>query len=113
MNKRYLKKRIRKMCGDTAVQILLNLPVEVSHPLVIELAQLQSPTLSNVTFAFDRSANEYDDARQYNEARRAYNHAAYKRLNADFMESFLALVSKMNAALTPEQKAANLRSLNS
>ena len=112
-NKRQLKKHVRYVCGDLAAEILI-----ASHMLkgfdrkevtaiVGDIATLQTKTLQNASFAFDKAAHDYADHAEYRKARRKYFAAAYKKLLADFNESVLAIVKKMNAAMPQEVKDAN------
>ena len=106
-NKRYLKKRIQQLCGEAAVEVLINLPQNVSHDIVFKLAQLQSTTISNISFSFDRSHRDFANGREYNKARHTYNKEAFKRLTSDFKEGLSTIVKEINSTLTAEQRAAN------
>lgn len=106
-NKRELKKKIRQICGNAAVEVLLSLPSEISHNIVLELAKLQTLSLSNVSFVFDHSAKDFENHKEYNKAKSKYNRAAYHRLKADFNKSLKEIVSQINTDLTREQLQAN------
>ena len=98
-NKRDLKKRIRQICGEAAVEVLVNLPEDIANDIVLEIAALQSKSLSAVSFSFDRTPRDFDDCRMYKKERRHYNKLAYKKLSADFNHSLTQIVKEINTRL--------------
>lgn len=98
-NKRYLKKRIQQICGQAAVEVLLGLPSEIAHPIVIRLAELQSRSLARVSFRFDRNKAAFSDPRAYTKARSACVRAAYATLQKDFKDQIADIVSQINTSL--------------
>lgn len=106
-NKRQLKKRIQQICGEAAVEVLISLPADVARKSVLKLATLQSKSLSNISFDFDRARRDYDSGREYNKAKRLYTKAAFKRLSEDFNKELSEIVKEINATLTTEERNAN------
>lgn len=106
-SKRTFKKQIELICGEVAVQALINLPREKAHKIVLELAELQSTTLSNMSFSFDHVRKDFPNPAEYRKALGNYNHKAYKKLEDDFKDKLKQIIAEMNAALTPEQREAN------
>ncbi len=111
-NKRALKKRIQQVCGEAAVEVLMNLPEDLARKTVIKLASLQSHSLANVTFGFDRSHADFESGKEYNKARNKYTRAAYAKLHTDFTAELNKIVAEINAALTAEQREANKAAVN-
>lgn len=98
-NKRNLKKHIQQVCGQAAVEVLIGLPSEISHDIVLRLAELQTSAIANVTFAFDHVRKDFPDSHQYNKAKQKYNKTAYTKLKNDFNVGLKTIVSEINAAL--------------
>lgn len=96
-NKRKLKKAVYAVCGEAAVDVLIALPREKSQPAIFKLAELQTTTISNVTFSFDHTAADFENRKAYNKARAQYNRNAYKKLKADFRDGLKAIVADLNA----------------
>lgn len=98
-NKRALKKRIHQICGEAAVEVLVSLPAELAHKIVIELARLQSESLANISFSFDRSHRDFANEQEYNKARHTYTAAAFKSLNNEFNTRLQGIVKEINTSL--------------
>lgn len=115
-SKRDLKKHIRYACGDTAAEILTayeidNLDSKTVGDIIGKIARLQTSSLANVSFSFDKTTRDFDSKKEYNKARRAYSKEAYTKLQNQFMTGLEEIVKDMNATLTDEIKAANVKSL--
>lgn len=106
-NKRALKKRIQQVCGEAAVEVLVSLPEAPARKAVIQLAELQSRSLANVSFAYDRTPRDFANRHEYNIARAAYTRAAFNRLRSDFTKSLEAIVKEINAGLTNAEREDN------
>lgn len=112
-NKRQLKKSIRFICGDLAGECLLarqlmpNADKEKLNQAIIEIANLQDETLSNITFSFDKTPRDFSDKKAYNAAKYAYYHTAFSKLIDHFNDSVKQIVHLMNEALPNAQKEAN------
>lgn len=106
-NKRQLKKHIQYVCGDIATELLIARALypgfdnEKVGEIIDRLAALQTQTLKNTSFGFDRSARDFEDKSAYNKARAEYTHAAYGKLKAEFDAQIAEIVKQMNA-LMPE-----------
>ena len=111
-NKRILKKQIQQVCGDAAVDVLINLPHEVAETIVLKIAKLQSQSLANVSFCFDHSVRDFANAKAYNIAKSQYNRKAYKKLKDDFNAGLKEIVAEINTTLTAEQREANRQAAN-
>lgn len=104
-NKRTLKKQIRYICGDCAAEcamaseVIPGIDCDKLTDAICSLAALQTDALSKVSFSFDKSRAEFDNAGAYRKARSAYYAAAYRKLREEFNEALLAIVKEMNSAL--------------
>lgn len=109
-NKRKLKKQIRYICGDCAAEcamaseIIPGVDREKLAEAICSLAALQTDSLSKVSFSFDKSRAEFENAGAYRKARSVYYTVAFRKLRAEFNEALLAVVKEMNSAL-PSKKA--------
>ncbi|MDE6396878.1 MAG: hypothetical protein K2K84_06380 [Muribaculaceae bacterium] len=115
-SKRDLKKRIRYACGDTAAEILTAYEIDNLNPekvgeIVGKIAKLQTSSLANVSFSFDKTTRDFENKKAYNKARREYSKEAYNNLLSQFMSGLTEIVKDMNAVLTDDIKAANVKSL--
>lgn len=111
-NKRSLKKQIRYICGDLAGEcifareIIPDVDREKANEIIIEIAALQEDTLKKATFAFDKTACDFETRHEYRAARRAYFHSAYKTLTEGFNAKVETILKAMNGLLTKEQREA-------
>jgi len=115
-NKRQLKKRISRVCGDLAADLLLasylfdGVDREKVSNIINEIASLQEDSLAKASFSFDKVVRDYDTRSDYRTARRIYNAKAFAQLRKEFGERAMAIVKLMNEAvpadvrkmLTPE-----------
>lgn len=111
-NKRDLKKFVRNTCGALAAEMLLaraafaGIDRKETYNVISEIAELQTRTLSNMNFVFDKQAKEFETPAEYNKARHQYFTAAYNALLDKFDAAVLEIVKKMNALLPAEAKEA-------
>lgn len=112
-NKRSLKKQIRYICGDLAGEcifareIIPGIDHDKANGIIIDIAALQSEVLAKTTFAFDKSVRDFETRHEYRTARHAYFQTAYRTLTAEFNARVDAILKKMNALLSQEQREAN------
>jgi len=112
-NKRNLKKQVRYICGDLAAECLLaaeyikDVDCVAMHNVVTEIAQLQTVTLANVSFSFDKVLSDFETGAAYRKARRDYNRKAYAVLRTKFNDKMQEIVKAMNAAIPQAVKDAN------
>ena len=111
-NKRILKKRIRRICGEAALDVLLSLPEETAEKIIFKIAQLQSRNIAKISFGFDHVRKDFESVKAYNEAREAYTRTAYKKLNEDFNKELAEIVKEINVTLTPKDREANKKLAN-
>ena len=103
--KRQLKKSVRNTCGALAAEIILaraafpTIDRKKVHDIIVEIAALQSATLSKASIAFDKAPRDYAHKAEYNKARRTYFNTAYTALLDSFDDSVAEIIKKMNAAL--------------
>ena len=83
-NKRELKRNIRQICGEAAIEVMASLPQNEARNIVLQLARLQSKSLANASFAFDHARRDFPSLKDYNKARSDYNRSAFKALKKDF-----------------------------
>lgn len=116
-NKRNLKKSIHKVCGDIAAECIMacevydDLDRNRMAEIIRKTAILQENTLRRVSVAFDKTADAFDTAHAYHTARRKYFAQAFHSLIETFNREVIEIVNEMNATLSPEQKAANVKAL--
>ncbi len=104
---------IRTVCGDIAGECILarhfvpGIDADKMMEIVVEIADLQCDTLTNVSFSFDKSESSFDNAHLYRAERKKYFKKGYAKLRGDFDKAVLEIVKKMNAALPEKQKELN------
>ena len=70
-NKRDLKKQVRYICGDLASECMLaadyvkGVDRTTMQKIVSEIARLQTATLANMSFAFDKVPSDFDNGATY------------------------------------------------
>lgn len=112
-NKRDLKKQVRYICGDLASECMLaadyvkGVDRTTMQKIVSEIARLQTATLANMSFAFDKVPSDFDNGATYTKERLAYNRKAFNALRAKFNSRVQEIVKDMNAALPQAVKDAN------
>ncbi|MBO4995461.1 MAG: hypothetical protein J6C78_05790 [Muribaculaceae bacterium] len=112
-NKRNLKKQIKYICGDLAVESAISIhtvqdiDVEKMKKVISDVAELQVSTLKKCSFSFDKVAKNYNSRAEYNKSKSAYFKAAYDKLVSSFNNSVKSIVKQMNEALPAAQKEAN------
>lgn len=112
-NKRDLKKVIRAVCGDIAGECILarhfipGIDHEKMNEFIVDAARLQGATLDKVSFSFDKTEKNFDNARDYRKARRSYYKKGYGKLRSEFDAAVVEIIGRMNSTLTPEQKEIN------
>lgn len=106
--KRQLKKAVRNTCGALAAEIIFaraafpSIDRKNVHDIIVEIAGLQSDTLTKASIAFDKAPRDYENKAEYNKARRTYFNTAYTNLLDCFDKAVVEIVKKMNAALPDE-----------
>lgn len=109
-NKRQLKKLIRHICADVAVEcgialeVVPNIDKDKISDALRHVAELQTGTLNKTSFNFDKARHDYANRAEYNREKQRYNHDAFRRLRVEFNESLLDIVKEMNSALPKEEK---------
>lgn len=111
-NKRILKKQIKYVCGEVALQCIItrecfNSNAEKLNELIIAVADLQEKTLKNVTFAFDKTASAFGNRADYQKAASAYFKQAYGVLKNEFNGQIQEILKQLNAEMPAEQREAN------
>ncbi len=112
-NKRSLKKQIRYICGEVAMQCILSrefvegIDADKMNELVIKTAELQSNALANVTFAYDKMPHDFASRHDYNKSATAYFRAAYKKFYGEFNKNLQGILKELNEALPAEQREKN------
>lgn len=116
-NKRILKKQVLYVCGDIAAECIFAADVvpgideQKMGQIVVDLAVLQEQTLQKMNFTFDKAPRDFENRADYNKARAAYYHAAFKSLKNTFNKSIDEIVARMNALLPEEQRRLNKESM--
>lgn len=104
-NKRDLKKQIRYICGDIAVECMIaaetvkDIDIKAFAAVIDQIAELQTNALHNATFSFDKIPADFESRAAYNKAASAYYKKAYKSFNDDFNTQLQTIVKAMNNLL--------------
>ncbi len=116
-SKRILKKSIHKVCGDIATECRIACEVYDDMDkarmaqIIRKVAELQIQALKRVSIVFDKSAIAFGSKQEYTAARRKYFKQSFHANISAFNQGVLDIISEMNATLTPQQKAANVKAL--
>lgn len=112
-NKRDLKKSIREICGDLAMNALLArmaFPDKVDenaiNSIINEIAALQEDTIALSSFSYDKTPKSFATPAEYRRARRAYFATAYKKLDKDFLDRAIEILKQLNEAVPSEVRKA-------
>lgn len=117
-NKRQLKKHIRYVCGELAVNLLIananirNFDTSKTSSIIENIAKLQESTIARVSFSFDKGAKDFDDRKEYHTARAKYFATAYAKLLEEFNKEVRNIVKEMNSAVPQEARDAIVKELN-
>lgn len=112
-NKRILKSRIRRVCGDIAAQCIFaiefipGIDEKEMDSIICRVAALQQATLADCNFFFDKTSGDFDNGTAYHKARTAYFHKAFASLKNRFNIEVNQIVKEMNALLPDAQKELN------
>lgn len=110
-NKRQLKKNIHRACNDVAFACfitecsVMDINEEALGNLLCQVDQLESKSVKNITFSFDKTPCDFENKKEYHKARRAYYAAAYKKLCAEFTQHLQKIVDELNKHLAVQAKA--------
>jgi len=117
-SKRILKKSIHKVCGDIATECRIACEVYDDMDkarmarIIRNVAELQIQALRRASVVFDKSVTAFGSKREYTAARRKYFKQSFHANISAFNQGVLEIITEMNATLTPEQKAANVKALS-
>lgn len=117
-NKRNLKKEIRRVCGDLALNCILardyaaGINKAEMNEMIIKIAMLQRSTLRHVSISFDKSPKDFESRAQYHTAAKVYFAKAYAALRGEFDKNVAEIVKSMNALLTDEQRELNKQAMS-
>ena len=108
--KRNLKKEIRYICGDVALEAILTaeyIPhanISKLNELVTRIADFQDHAVRNVTFTFDKAPRDFENRALYRRARKAYYDAAFTKFRDDFNNQLAEIVKELNSAIPQQQR---------
>lgn len=118
-NKRNLKKQIKYICGELAVECILareyveGIDADAMNKMVYEIADLQEKSLKNVYFSFDKTPQDFESLKDYHKAVSAYYHNAYKVFYQEFNKHVASIIHSMNTLLPQAQRDLNKQIANS
>lgn len=118
-NKRDLKKQIKYICGEVALECILTRECvegtdsETLNNLVVRCAELQEKSLKNATFSFDKTPSDFESKAAYNKAAREYFHKAYATFYKEFNKNIQEIIDALNAAIPAAQREINKTIANS
>ena len=116
-NKRILKKQIKYVCGEVALQCIITRECfdsncEKLNELIITAANLQEKTLKKVSFAFDKTPKAFENRTEYQKAATAYFKQAYSVLKKEFNGQIQEILKQLNAEMPAEQREANKKAVS-
>lgn len=117
-NKRDLKKQIKYICGEIAVECILarecveGIDMNKMNKIVFDIADLQQKSLKNATFSFDKTPSDFESRKAYHHAANAYFKNAYKVFYAEFNKHIQSIVKQMNELLPAAQREINKKLAN-
>lgn len=112
-NKRILKKQIKYICGEVALQCILTREYvdgtdrEKLNNLVLSTADLQQKSLKNASFAFDKTPKDFATLAEYHKAASAYYRQAYSVFHKEFNAHIQDILKQLNAEIPAEQREIN------
>lgn len=112
-NKRNLKKQIKYVCGEVALECIITRECiegadkKLLNDLVLEAAILQDKSLKNVTFSFDKTPKDFENKAEYNKAVKDYYHKAYSKFYKEFNKHIQEIVDSLNKAIPASQREHN------
>lgn len=118
-NKRDLKKQIKYICGEVALECIMTreyvdgVDPQQLNQLVVRTADLQQKSLKNATFAFDKTPKDFPTLKEYHKAANQYFAKAYKKFYAEFNKHIQEIVDQLNKAIPAEQRELNKKIANS
>ncbi len=110
-NKRQLKKAIRYACGEMAGECIFasetieGTEIEKWDNIILDIAMLQEEAVNSIAAKFDKKPKDFETAKAYKDARRAYFKKAEKELSEYMHKETEKIVEAMNA-LVPKTKNA-------
>lgn len=106
MNKRLLKKEIRRVTNDMAAVSILSASLIADTDAIkldeaaTQALSLQAETLKAVNNRFDKRAKDFDTKEAYLKARAAYHRAAIAAVKRDFHTRSEEVIHLINSAIT-------------
>ncbi len=110
-NKRQLKKAIRYACGEMAGECIFasetleGTDIAKWDHIILDIALLQEEAVNRIAAKFDQKPKDFETAKAYNDARRAYFKKAEKELS-EYMHSETGKIAEAMNALVPKTKKA-------
>ncbi len=117
-NKRDLKKQIKYVCGEIALECIMTrefvegADAKTLNDLVLRTAELQSNSLKNATFAFDKTPGDFESKAVYNHAANQYFKKAYTHFYDQFNAQVQEIVNALNKAIPAAQRELNKKLAN-
>ena len=117
-NKRDLKKQIKYVCGELALECIMTreyvegADIKLLNDLVLRAAELQTNSLKNATFSFDKTPSDFESRAVYNRAAEQYFKNAYAHFYKLFNTHVKEIVSELNKATPAAQRELNKKIAN-
>lgn len=117
-SKRELKKQIRRVCSDLALNCIFardyvaDIDKAAMNEMVVKIAKLQRTTLRHVSISFEKVPNNFESEAEFRKASRAYFAKAYHTLLTEFNNNVAEIVKGMNALLPAAQREINKKALS-
>lgn len=117
-NKRNLKKQVKYICGELALECIMtreyveNTDVKALNDLVLRIAELQTNSLKNATFSFDKVPTDFSSKADYNHAASEYFKKAYNTFYKSFNAQVQEIVSSLNKCIPEAQRELNKKLAN-
>ena len=104
MKKRITKKSIRYICGDAAAECIItkhfcpNIDKEKIVNCILDIASLQTASLSKVNVKFDQVKSDYDTPQVYRKEKRNFYSKAFASIKKEFKTKLSEIAAEMNKA---------------
>ena len=109
-SRKTLKKHIGYTCGELAAATLFmrdfmeGVDFAAATKIVGQIADLQSTTIKQCSFSFDKAQRDFASHREYRAALHAYRKAAYKHICTEFDHKVMEIVKEMNALMPADKR---------
>ena len=104
MKRRITKKSIRYICGDAAAECIItkhfcpNIDTEEITKCILDIATLQTASLSKVNVKFDKVKSDYNNPTEYRKEKCNFYRKAFASIKKEFKTKLSEIAAEMNKA---------------